>query len=60
MNNSPGTIPTVLRNVPGSGLYFYSLNLIRTSLKSSNISEDIINIASGSASRVVSSIRLIF
>jgi solute carrier family 25 protein 38 len=27
-----GTVPTILRNVPGSGLYFYTLHLIRTNM----------------------------
>ena len=53
-----GTIPTVLRNVPGSGMYFYSLNMIRRRLQSTNISSDFINIFSGSFSRVVFESRL--
>lgn len=60
-----GTWPTVWRNVPGSALYFMTLDYLRSLLRSMNavdgsltgrirynISPEIVNLISGSASRV--------
>lgn len=46
-----GTFATLLRNVPGSGLYFVMLNEIRTRL-SGTIAKDTLNLTSGMGSRV--------
>jgi hypothetical protein len=55
-----GTLPTIIRNVPGSGLYFYTLHYLRTfmgSLKSkttgSLIRPDIVHLSSGILARLV-------
>lgn len=48
-----GTIPTILRNVPGSGLYFYTLHLVRTRMTDLKyIPIDMINLTGGVIARV--------
>jgi solute carrier family 25, member 38 len=47
-----GTLATALRNCPGSGLYFLTLNEIRTRLKG-KVANDTLNLGSGMAARVV-------
>jgi solute carrier family 25 protein 38 len=48
-----GTIPTILRNVPGSGLYFYTLHLLRTKMTTLKyIPNDMINMTGGMIARV--------
>jgi hypothetical protein len=42
---------TILRNVPGYGLYFVSLNEIRTRLKDL-VDRDTLNLSSGMAARI--------
>lgn len=46
-----GTFATILRNVPGSGLYFLVLNETRTRMKGV-IDKDLLNLVSGMSSRV--------
>jgi hypothetical protein len=46
-----GTMATILRNVPGYGLYFVSLNEIRTRLKDL-VDRDTLNLSSGMAARI--------
>ena len=47
-----GTMATILRNVPGSGMYFYSLHLLRSTMSSARINSDIVNLVGGVSARV--------
>ena len=47
-----GTVPTIIRNVPGTGLYFMTLNQLRTRLPQ-NVNTHFANLSSGMLSRVV-------
>ena len=47
-----GTMPTIVRNVPGSGMYFYTLHILRTALKKAGINNDVVNLVGGVTARV--------
>lgn len=48
-----GTTPTIIRNVPGSAMYFYTLGFTRNALTKHVTSEAwLVNIISGSFSRL--------
>ena len=47
-----GTWPTILRNVPGSGLYFFTLNQLRSRGKQTGLKSHWINLSSGVIARV--------
>ena len=47
-----GTMATIVRNVPGSGLYFYTLHLMRTGMKKSGVGSDLVNLVGGVSARV--------
>jgi solute carrier family 25 protein 38 len=59
-----GTIPTILRNVPGSSLYFFSLHVLRSGMRKISfkdkpaLSENVVNLSAGMIARV--SVGLVF
>ncbi|KAL2918863.1 hypothetical protein HK105_201697 [Polyrhizophydium stewartii] len=48
-----GTLPTILRNVPGSAMYFMVLNELRAHLRRVDAPAHIVHLASGAIARVV-------
>lgn len=60
-----GTAPTLLRNVPGSAGYFYTLQLMRSKMNSSSsyssffekYDRGLINLISGASARTVKNLR---
>ncbi|EGF76792.1 hypothetical protein BATDEDRAFT_14698 [Batrachochytrium dendrobatidis JAM81] len=48
-----GTLPTILRNVPGSALYFLSVHSLRSTMERLGVTKNTSNLIAGAASRVV-------